>query len=261
VLLSFDAGITVELTGSAIVATMTNQGIEADVAFFEVPSGSKYEAVDPYVDQKVQDMEYLQPDMEELKINHGQTVDPVAYQKHLDAFHENGKRIHGFNSKPKNLKKADRKNRKKQGHYIKQAFKSLQLACAMMSGKEGLTGAPIILWGIPTFNPCMKGFRATAPKKLIKFFSKFFMVIMVNEHMSSQNCPNCLKKLVLITNSRTRKWRCDHGCKMNIKPRGSAVLGQVNLVVNKDEGATCNFFTIFCCLMITGKRPRQFLPS
>ena len=261
VVLSFDAGLIVEVTGSVIAATMTNDGIEADVAFFDLPSGSKYDDVDPYVDQKQKEMEYLQPDMEELKTNHGKTVDPVAYEEHLKAFEKYGKKIHGFNSKRKNKKRANRKNRKKQGHYMKQALKALQMACAIMKDKRpGINGAPIILWGNPTFNPCMKGFRATAPKKLIKFFSKYFLIIMVNEHMSSQNCPNCLEKLVLMPNSRTRKWRCDRGCKMNNKPRGEDVQGQDQLVVNKDKSATCNFFTIFCCLMVTGKRPKKFIP-
>ena len=260
VLFCSDCGIKTASSSTVHVCTWTEDGIETEYSQYNIESDSKYRAgIDSYVEERAEEMAQFQEDRNQLRHHHGRTLDPVMYQAHLDTFKRCGKPILDANCQKESLAKEAKKDHCQRKYWMSEVLKALEMTRAMQQKYPERKGAPIFIWGDPTFNPCMKGFRPASPKKMIRFFSRFFFVIVVKEHFSSQRCPICLSFLKRAHGSCNRRWTCTGGCQMDNKPRGSPTpLGKIPLTWNKDVSASCNFLIIFIHLMVSGKRPDAF---
>lgn len=262
VLFCSDCGIKTASSSTVHVCKWTENGIETEYSQYDIKSDAKYRAgIDSYVSERAEEMEVFQEHRNQLRHHHGRTLDPDMYANHLQAFRQYGRPILNANCQKKNLASEAKKDHCQRRYWMSEALKALEMTRAMQIKNPGMNGAPIFIWGDPTFNPCMKGFRPASPKKMISFFSRFFFVIIVKEHMSSQRCPKCLSFLTQAHGKCNRRWTCTGDCKMDYKPRGSPnATHQIPLTWNKDVSASCNFLIIFIHLMISGKRPVAFIP-
>ena len=111
------------------------------------------------------------------------------------------------------------------------------------------TGAPILVIGKPTFASSMKGHRAAPPKQLIKFLSRFFTVLLVQEFHTSQYCGQCDSKMEPYQQS-IRMYTCN--CQRS--DEGGP------LIVNKDRSAALAMIRIATNLLAHGSRPRIYCP-
>jgi hypothetical protein len=170
-----------------------------------------------------------------------------------DSYVKNSKPIRLYNQSRGNLAEARLRRLKKQRFWstvvneIREQIKALQ----KLHPKK--TGAPIILFGDGNFSS--KGHRQAPNKFLLKYLSKFFLVVIINEAYTSQNCPKCFGKLKKIEETGTRHWYCDAGDCRSTKKGG---VKADRFLVHKDISAPMNFVTIFAQLLLTGTRPPRF---
>jgi hypothetical protein len=68
------------------------------------------------------------------------------------------------------------------------------IAESMYEDPAAMTKAPFVVFGSGA-EGSMKGQRSTNPTWLMKYLSRFFVVIILDEFNSSQKCPKCLSSM------------------------------------------------------------------
>jgi ribosomal protein S27AE len=212
--------------------------------------------IDSYIDNVQAAMEPFQDDVRAMGRNHGRTTNPAAYTQHKNTFPGNSEGLLHFNESPARLDQRHRLRNRVRSFWAGIPNIILEMADSLSRQYDGGVRRlvpPMIIVGDPKFNPSMKGKRSVAPKKLINYLKRFFLVIIVNEYLSSQKCPKCCSQLTQFEPSSYRRWQCG-SCTMARNQQ------QVPLIVNKDVSAGLNFFKIVVTTLATGRRPAVFSP-
>jgi hypothetical protein len=111
--------------------------------------------------------------------------------------------------------------------------------------------APVLLIG-----------KAKCSIDMRRFLSNNFLTVIINEAMSSQRCPKCHDFLIVVPDTRFRRWTCPNiPCNQYTTTDNDGVVRTDNTDFNKDTSATLHFIYIFLFLIHFGKRPLPFCTS
>jgi hypothetical protein len=116
------------------------------------------------------------------------TNDVSEYTKFCELYKIHGKAILEENTRPEMIKLKNELEKNKQ----RQLFEIVNVLVAHAEALRGTkTGVPLIVAGNPTFSPNVKGKRSVAPKSLLRWLSKFFTVLVVDEYNTSKVKHRC----------------------------------------------------------------------
>ena len=238
-----------------------------------------------------------------LKNSNMRTLDEEEFDKGSATFTEVGGELLEANYHEANLRRNAHKSNRSRSYMASVPNTFLAMVDALVEYK-GICeagqqiGAPIIVFGRPTFKP-----YGAAPKKMIEYLKRFFTVVTIDEFNTSKLCAHCSMPLTHWSKAKGyRMWICEHGCmkqprsggpkgtdehsktkgkdsvsKGRAKTKGKEPVEEQpkgkgprkrrplneyekerRLIVNKDKSATLNIFKVFCWLMGTGNRPPQY---
>ena len=203
------------------------------------------QGIDDYMEPLIQQQ---QPHVERLSEYVCRTNDTEEYLDYANVFKQVSPLLIENSYSTETLNAKFYKDRRKESYYRSIANRILSQCHAIAPDKKG---APILVIGNPTFSATMKGHRAACPKLLIKYLSRFFTVIIVNEYNTSKLCCQCCVPLESFQDS-IRFYQCAGGCQRSN--------GGGPLIVNKDRSAALAMIRIFITLLATGSRPPMYCP-
>ena len=147
----------------------------------------------------------FQEDITRLSECHGRTLDKDEYSSHTEAFQECSDRLITRSFSTEALKNRSQLQNRKRSYLDCQVEMIKEFT--RQSGKG--ENPPILVIGKPTFNSSIKGKKSACPKKTIEFLRRFFVVVVIDEHNTSKNCPQCFEFLALKNGQKgTRIWEC-----------------------------------------------------
>ena len=189
---------------------------------------------------------------EEGKINekcHGRTMNVEEYKQHVAVFERTNKDRISKNVGQESRMLAFKGTRLKQ-RYWSGVLDRLFAMVDHLHESAGVprTKSPVVVIGDTTMGS-MNGHQTVLSKWIVSFLSRFFTVITLNEHNTSQKCCKCLGQLEQF-GSGVRLKQCNSDtCQNNNRP----------FIVNRDINAPMNMTTILVSLLVHGKRPRAFM--
>ena len=246
-----DAGVT------AVVASTVKEDLIVHAKKYVSVAKIRYRNTG--VDAHIIDPE-VTPDAQRVKAlaqTSGRTNDPAKYGRFKEGFRGDGRPLVTASCQRKLLKKRGKLRNRTTSYWCSMNSMILSLTDSVRrdSGRSCDTGAPIIVFGNPTFSASAKGQRSGAPKKLLRYLKRFFTVVVVGEYNTSKLCPQCRQPLELIDPEGFRIWKCRY-CRSRCLNGNHEVYHE--FVVHKDISASLNMFHIFYYLMATGERPPEF---
>jgi hypothetical protein len=123
-----------------------------------------------------------------ISVNSGRTYDSEKHEAFVKTFNEHGYKILAENSKPQMSQLRNNLKKNKQ----RQMFELVNILVAHAEAIRGSRkGVPIIVVGNPTFSPTVKGKRSVSSKSLLRWLSKFFVVLVVDEYNTSKVIHRC----------------------------------------------------------------------
>ena len=254
-----DTGVVNELALAIVIASLDeNNKVSAHATKYFFKTATRYaeSGVDAVIDEaNEENKEYELVAMSE---HSGSTMDYEEYNDFLNTVKEKGTPILDRNFDEKHLKRKHELANRVRSFWAGIPNMILALVDEMVS-RYGphMKGAPLLVFGKPTFEAAKKGKRAAAPKKLLEYLQRFFAIVTVGEYNTSKLCPCCAKEMERFNTCGYRLWTCKHGC---MGQEGTKAEGKP-LVVNKDYSAAINFFKIMSHLIVTGSRPEAFQPT
>lgn len=246
-----DAGVT------AVVASTVGEEVLIHAKKHLFVAETRYRETG--VDAHIVDPE-MKPETKHLKAlaqTSGRTRDPEKYKSFGGVFKSDGRKMVKNSCERRLLQKRAKLRNRTTSYWCSINSMILALADSVRrdSGRSSNTGAPIIIFGNPTFSASAKRQRSGAPKKLLRYLKRFFTVVVVGEYNTSKLCPQCQQALHLIDPEGFRMWRCGF-CRSRCVNGNHEVYHDFD--VNKDISASLNMFHIFYYLMATGERPPEF---
>ena len=205
--------------------------------------------LDKYISDRNIESAILQPSIDDLTFNHGRVMDLNEYQAHVKSFEENSTLPLAAHNSRQSRRYHARLQSKKQRFWSSAVNLIFAVNDQMNIGSDK---TPIIFFGDGNFAN-VKGCQSGNYTWLKQYLSRFFTVLIVGEHNTSQRCPKCFGQLDMHEPKKgVRVKRCMH-CPGG-GPGGT-------FVVNRDVSAGMNLVTIVLCMVITGSRPAAFSPS
>jgi hypothetical protein len=185
-------------------------------------------------------------------IDNFRSTDDSAFKDHVSGWWSSNKSNIMNNMSTENLvhnqhmKSAEQRFWMTYVHTILEHYRAFVGSLPEDEQKKCRENPPIIVWG--------NSYKGGWARK--KFLAQFFTVVAVDEYMTSQTCPSCLKKNTQVPgNLRLRD--CVHGCKFKEKDGVDPGI----LRVNKDVAACFNLQAIFLQMIANGSRRAEFKKS
>jgi len=187
--------------------------------------------------------------IDELSKQHGRTMNVADYMAHSTAFQANAEPLLQAHNSRQARRSHARLQSKKQRFWSNTVNLIFAFNDAMANGSNK---TPIIIFGDGSFGN-VKGCQSGNYTWLKQYLSRFFTVLIVNEHNTSQKCPKCFGQLKMHEPTKGVRVKCCEKC-VGHGPTGK-------FVVNRDVSAGMNMITIVLCMILSGKRPAQFSPK
>lgn len=211
-------------------------------------------------------MQQFDVGIQQLAKNHPRTMDPTEYESFLKSFNEQGSAILESNSSRRELMLKELARRKRQSQYMD----FLHSILALCDGLDGaLDKAPVLILGSATFG-AVRGRMSPFPGPgwLRRFLSRYFLVVLVNEHNTSQKCPKCFEKMQRVNMNDVRHFccsKCRPDPRIDFRDTTEVIAEKQRLsrnrgrfLVNKDISAAMNMVSLALAMLLTGQRPLQF---
>lgn len=187
---------------------------------------------------------------------HGRTMDADLYSKFAQSFTSAKQKLFAINHSEEAATLASRSRRQKMRYWSHLQNEILALVDSLYTKEELAKGtpSPILVIGDPTFGSCA-GHRSAAPAEFIDHMKRSFLVVVVDEYMTSQKCPKCFSPLEKIDEKSIRYWQCTNSRCLSNTPADQQVSTQ-RFTVNKDVSASMNMINVFWSLLGWKTRPR-----
>jgi hypothetical protein len=222
---------------------------------YKLKTSRYYEATtDSFTREQNADMKAYKDDIAELKEHHPRTTDHAELRAYSKNFLESSDPLRRHNQDPKVLKAKSRSKSKKERFWANFVNEILAHVDALRDRFPDKNRTPIILFGGGKFQA--KGHRSPPTTYMMRYLARFFLVIVVDEEFTSQNCSKCTKKLEKMEENGTRHWFCKNSVCCSVNKKDGSKYDK--FIVHKDKSAPLNFTTIFASLLLTGKRPTAF---
>lgn len=211
------------------------------------------------------EVKHLPSPIQQLQTHHARTMKSTEYDAHCPVFKKVAPVLLEVNQSDNALMRKNKLRRSKQqymsdfvnriwsmadDHYLEQ----------LKTDPNVVLKSPVILFGDGS-SSSMKGQRSTNPVAMLDYLKRFFTVLVINEHNSSQQCPKCWKQMEYLKGKGVRVKTCkNEACKSQPKPKkdGDPLPSKVDFIVNRDIAAPVNFISIAIGLVMAGKRPEPF---
>lgn len=255
VIIGIDPGVVFEVGMIAVRAkyNCTKEGERFVDGFFKKSKrrgSARYKAmgVDQHMVEAKTRLAEFNANVTKLSENHGRTVDQEGYLRFKKIFSEETPALINSNHSEPAIQSRTKLRRRKQRYWSRLMNRVLALVDSMYTKDELKSGtkSPIVVIGGGSFGAC-RGHRSAAPAKLIDMLRRHFMVVIVDEHLTSQKCPKCYNQLKQLDNKSVRYWRCENGACQTKKDQ--------QFVVNKDISAAMHMFNILVSTVGWGRRP------
>jgi len=264
-IMEMDAGFVLSLGVTVSEGKINEETNEYEGKFKRYKMSSKGRYQNSGIDDHLAQRQKRDNENEEIKVgrqhlyeNNCQMMDPTEYQKHIDAVNSDSTRILMDDSwSMEKLKALGHRDVLAQRFWSN--FKNNLLAIAESNHREYSPGtkmekAPVLIFGDGSF-ATMRGQRATCPSKILDYLSRFFLVIVVGEHNSSQKCPKCWEQMDLVKNQTGYRLKY---CKGDCRQTGDV---SKRFIVHRDISAPINMLSIVISLVWFGFRPEAFAPK
>lgn len=186
--------------------------------------------------------------LEQLSHDHGKTMATEDYKKFGVEFKALEPLLLENNMNRDRRRSVHHAQRKRQSYYS-DFVNTLFAVCEQLCGDAPMLKMPVIVFGSAKIR-ALRGHRAPNSMWLRRYLSNSFLVLLINEHNTSQKCPECFGQA---KPREKREWtmkRCTT-CK-----RGSN--NEFDFLYDRDYGATKNMMSTALALLRFGKRPAPF---
>jgi hypothetical protein len=181
---------------------------------------------------------------------HGKTLISEDYKNFGLEFKEREAILLGMNTERRRRRAvhyAQRKRQRYYSHFVNTLFAVCERLCS--DANAPMIKMPVIVFGSAKIHP-VRGHRAPNSMWLRRYFANHFLVLLINEHNTSQKCPVCFGQSQSREKNEWTMKRCT-ACK-----RGPN--DEYDFCYDRDYGATKNMLSIALALLRFGKRPTPF---
>jgi len=266
VIIPLDLGLVNDIGLTAVLGNfVADNSFDGKFKKILYSSDSRYKnaGIDRHLQQRQQEdansLDY-QNGVENLQQNSARTMNVDQFKKHMDAFKsEMTTNLVNYNWKKDKLKLKQRLNIEKQRYWDN--IKNDLLATTEALHEEAkipFKKTPVLIIG-KDYTATMKNHRSTCPSFIINYFSRFFVVILLDEYLTSQKCPKCWSQMEYVEQQKGYRLKFCKCCRPQPSKEKDGTDKDIGcFIVNRDISAPMNMFSIVLYLMLYGVRPKEF---